>query len=118
MTEQHTEFQRILDEALQAGRIASEEVYARLDDPDSAPTGSAWLKIPATSEFGIWVKENCLDDEDDFYPELNESQLWDAWFSGASTDSVAVHEAAAQAAANVLNQYLPTAGVSSDSMLD
>jgi hypothetical protein len=118
MTNQNIEFDRIWDEAMRTARAASEKQYAKLDDPDSALGGSAWLKIPATSEFGLWVKENCLPDPDDFQPDLNESQIWDSWLCSMPTESVAVHVAAAQAAADVLNQYLPTAGVSSDSMLD
>jgi hypothetical protein len=115
---QNIEFQRIWDEAMQAARAASEEQYAKLDDPYSALGGSAWLKVPATSEFGRWVKWNCLPDPDDFYPDLNESQIWDSWLCSMPTESIAVHEAAAQAAADVLNRHLPSAGISSDSMLD
>jgi hypothetical protein len=56
MTAQNIEFERLWGEGMQASQTAAEEQYAKLGDfPEGSwPTlaGSAWLKIPVTSEFG------------------------------------------------------------------
>jgi hypothetical protein len=115
----NTEFQLIWDEAMQAARTVAAEEYAKIDDPDSASDGSAWITIPATTEFGRWVKWNCLAEPgEDFDPDLNESCVADAWLTGIATECACVYVAAAQAAASVLNQYLPAAGISSHGYLD
>jgi hypothetical protein len=114
----NNEFQRIWDEAMQAARAAAEEEYARIYDPNSASDGSAWITIPATTEFGRWVKWNCLAEADDFDSIRNESCVADAWLTGITTECATVYVAAAQAAANVLNRHLPSAGISSDGYLD
>jgi hypothetical protein len=112
------EFQRLWDEAMQAARAAGAAEYAKIDDPDSASDGSAWITIPASTPFGLWVKENCLAEEDDFDSIRNESCVADAWLTGITTECASVYVAAAQAAASVLNRHLPTAGISSDGYLD
>ena len=118
MTNPNIEFQRIWDDAMQAARAAGAAEYAKIDGTDSASDGSAWITIPASTPFGLWVKENCLAEEDDFDSIQNESCVADAWLCGIATECACVYVAAAQAAANVLNRHLPAAGISADGYLD
>jgi hypothetical protein len=115
---QNTEFRQIWDEAMQAAQAAGAAEYAKIDDPDSASDGSAWITIPASTPFGAWVKANCLAEEDDFDSKRNESCVADAWLCGIAGECGSVYVAAAQAAASVLNRHLPAAGISSDGYLD
>jgi hypothetical protein len=99
-----TRFQLVWDEACRAAQLAAEKKNAQLDQNGRSFEGSAWITVPAKSPFARWAEKH-----------LNISRheetvmIRDAEFHRVYTPAVSVHEAAAQAARNVLARSLTSA---------
>jgi hypothetical protein len=113
----HNEFQLIWDEAMQAARAAAKAQQVEIGNSDYAPDGSWQVTVPATTPFGKWVRDNCIE-EYDFDDDRNASIVADATLTGISTEHAAVYEAGAYAAAAVFNKHLPAAGIVVDGYFD
>lgn len=76
--------------------------------------GFAWISMPGNIPFARWAKKEGIASK--AYP--SGYQIWYSRVHDLPTQSVSVHEAACQAARNVLQQELGTSSISTGSRLD
>lgn len=111
------QFEQIWTEAKAAAQAAAEAQNAKITTPEyrrGFDCGFAWVCVPGNIPFGRWAKKAGVASK--AYP--SGLQIWYSKLHNIPTQSVSVHQAAAQAASEVLQRGLGTSLIYSSSRLD
>lgn len=111
------DFTSLWNQACQAAQQAAEAQNAKLGDENNRgfDCGFAWLTLPGTLPFARWAKKQG-DLLSNNYP--SGKMIWYSKLHSVPTQSVSVHEAACEAARNVLAHGLQTSAIGYSSRLD
>lgn len=110
------DFERLWKEAQAAAQAAALAQNSKLADENHRgfDCGFAWVTLPGNHPFGRWAKKQSIARKN--YPRG--LMIWYSKLHRVPTQSISVHEAAAQAARDVLAHGLQSCEIGMSSRLD